>query len=110
MTFYNGLLVSLFGMAVVFAALIALSFCISLESAVIGKITAWHGKKNNFQHSQESMEDRLHSRELMDSMSSDLKLVNVDDEEAAAITAAVTDAGRASGENLVVKSIKPIKF
>jgi hypothetical protein len=46
----------------------------------------------------------------MDSMSSDLRLVNVDDEEAAVITAAVTDAGRASGENLVVKSIKPLKF
>ena len=106
MTFSSGLLVALFGMAVVFTVLIVLSIFIRLEAVAIGALKGNLIKNNNHRLQAQCTREELFGARLMDSMEGKLKLVNVDEQACAIITAAITHEGRASGRNLVVKSIK----
>ena len=108
MTFSGGILVAIFGMSVVFAVLIALSIFIRLESTIINMIAGKHGEDRGAVEQAEQAADGLSREKLMQSMSGQLRLTNVNEAEAAAITAAITETGRLSGENLQVKSIKPM--
>jgi Na+-transporting methylmalonyl-CoA/oxaloacetate decarboxylase gamma subunit len=107
MSILDSLLVSLFGISVVFFVLISLSFLLKLQSSIIGKIVERQG------HVDISTEVSNENSNTIDVSAADsglstgeLKLIDVDERTAAMIMAIVSDESNIPLSELQFKSIK----
>ncbi|HEY9061544.1 MAG TPA: OadG family protein [Pseudobacteroides sp.] len=107
MTLTDSLLVSLFGIGVVFAVLIFLSFFIKLQSAAVNFIA----NKNTA-----AIKEEIKAQEVMGEQadndtgwtSGELKLMGVDEKTAAMIMAIVSDESKIPLSELQFKSIRAL--
>ena len=107
MTFIDSLLVSGFGIVVVFIVLIALSFFIKLQSTVVSSIS------NN---STKAVKDEIKTHDVVKEeavvdtgwTSGEIKLIGVDEKTAAMIMAIVSDESKIPLSELQFKSIRAL--
>lgn len=111
MSFGDSLLIALFGLAVVFSALILLSLLVKLQSLVLAKITTGRSKTDPVK--TQSNGEKSDLKELIKDdteqwTAGELKLIGVDEKTAAMIMAIVSDECQIPLSELQFKSIKAI--
>lgn len=107
MTFLDSILISVFGLGIVFAILIALSGIIGIQSKLINIFTS---KKNTLPEKQEipATEVTVPAEEDNVITAGNLRLYNVDEKTAALIMAIVCDESGIPLSELIFKSIKAL--
>ncbi|KNY25154.1 OadG family protein [Pseudobacteroides cellulosolvens] len=107
MTLLDSLLVSVFGITVVFTVLIALSFFIKLQSAVVSAIS---NDSTKAVKEEIKTHDALKEQAAVDTgwTSGELKLIGVDEKTAAMIMAIVSDESKIPLLELQFKSIRAL--
>ncbi len=103
MSILDSLLVSVFGISVVFAVLIALSFLVKLQSVVLGKIAT---KSDNVPDAKGNADNDIIPQPVPVLSSGELKLIEVDEKTAAMIMAIVSDESHIPLSELQFKSIR----
>ena len=105
MSISDSILVSLFGISIVFAVLIALSFILKLQSIIFRAIA----KKN-----EKNIEDKLDieeegtTRNIVQVANGELSLIDVDERTAALVMAIVSDELQTPLSELQFKYIKAV--
>jgi sodium pump decarboxylase gamma subunit len=104
MTVLESILISLFGLAIVFAVLIALSLFITLQSKIIGAV------RLNKKEASQGKSEQVAPVEKKDAAVSagELKLFDVDEKTAAIIMAIVSHESKIPLSELQFKSIKAL--
>lgn len=106
MTIVESLLVSVYGMSIVFAVLVLLSFLVMLQSKIFGKIVRSRETKETVSEVEDSGIAAHHPE--INASSGELKLNGVDDSTAAMIMAIVSDKSGIPLSELQFKTIKVI--
>jgi len=108
MNLLDSLLLSIFGMLVVFVVLVALSFFIKIQSVVVNAIS----NKDNKEIKEEIKTQEVLKEQTADDAgwtAGELKLIGVDEKTAAMIMAIVSDESKIPLSELQFKSIRAVE-
>jgi len=108
MNLLDSLLLSIFGMLVVFVVLVALSFFIKIQSVVVNAIS----NKDNKEIKEEIKTQEVVKEQTADDAgwtAGELKLIGVDEKTAAMIMAIVSDESKIPLSELQFKSIRAVE-
>lgn len=108
MTFIDSLMVSLYGMVVVFLVLIMLSLFIKIQSLILGYITAQNHKLDAVAVAKTTVTVKVPEAVDEGWSAGELKLLGVDEKTAAMIMAIVSDESQIPLSQLQFKMIKAI--
>lgn len=103
MSFFDSLMISIFGLGMVFAILVALSAVISLQS----KVFSLFSKKEEYKPAVETSGDYA-TEVIVNEAAGQLKLIDVDERTAAMIMAIVSDESQIPLSELNFKYIKAL--
>lgn len=105
MTILNALLVSLFGISVVFIVLISLSFVVKVQSFIVSYVG---NKKEDSEVGCENISDFEDSGQFVKVTNGELRLIDVDEKTAAMIMAIVSDELKIPLNKLDFKAIRAL--
>lgn len=106
MSIYDSVLVSIFGISIVFIVLIALSFIVKIQSILISYFTK---KKEQPSSSIESTQVSKLSGNIVELCNGEVALIDVDEKTAAMIMAIVSDEMETPLSELQFKYIKAVE-